>query len=489
MPFYSKTLRDVFNDGINYKQKLQIILQLCEGIKYYQSQKVIHRDLKPENILLNDDYSLVVADFGIAHFNDYSDLTKAEDWLANKCYAAPEQIKKKNALNVTAACDIFSLGRIINELFTGQNPIGVSHSTLFDVYPLLKPINDIVEKCLEQNPINRPDINDIIIELKLFIDEIEESVSIIKSRLYPTKKTCFNKEQEELLIETATYDIKMAEYIFETISYAETEKLNIDYHRNIHYKISEKLKNIYYMQKINYYCKKKFRYEAQAYTNGQTYCPLNMEKTNDAELFSKARDIIYHYGNNNEYKEIIGETLKIFASCCDYHCRELLSDMSHIEDNTDWMENAPILLIVKLFHSLSEYDLLNTIDLSDHISVNWNETVDSFTDDDTWKIVEFEDEKKILEIFQEMFHISYSLTAGRKFCIKFNQKRDYTDFRKFVLSNRKHDDYLILNLEIFLQKDRETDEIIELSPVYPYEIKYIVSDFLGLDEKGKKKRV
>ena len=66
--------------------------------------------------------------------------------------------------------------------------------------PLLKPINDIVEKCLEQNPINRPDINDIIIELKFFIDEIEESVSNIKSRLYPTKKTYFNKEQEKLII-------------------------------------------------------------------------------------------------------------------------------------------------------------------------------------------------------------------------------------------------------------------------------------------------
>lgn len=92
--------------------------------------------MKPENILVDEDNTLLLTDFGIAHFEN-SIETSHREWLGNRRYAAPEQLATDE---VTTACDIYALGRIINELFTKQNPSGEAFLTVADKNPLLMKV-------------------------------------------------------------------------------------------------------------------------------------------------------------------------------------------------------------------------------------------------------------------------------------------------------------------------------------------------------------
>lgn len=94
--------------------------QICSGIEYLHSQNVIHRDLKPENILLAtaDQYTLVkVSDFGLS-----KRITPSTQMLQTQCgtpnYLAPEVYTRA----YTSKCDIWSLGVILFNCFTGRYP-------------------------------------------------------------------------------------------------------------------------------------------------------------------------------------------------------------------------------------------------------------------------------------------------------------------------------------------------------------------------------
>jgi serine/threonine protein kinase len=111
---------------------------VLSGVEAAHLNAVIHRDIKPENIPLDRDTgSLVVADFGVAHFTDAELYTVVEtgkhDRLANFVYAAPEQ--RARGQKVDARADIWALGILLNELFTGTLAIGNSYTTIGHVCP------------------------------------------------------------------------------------------------------------------------------------------------------------------------------------------------------------------------------------------------------------------------------------------------------------------------------------------------------------------
>lgn len=119
MELYDKNLADLIEIGISFEKGFNYIFQICSALEFLHNQNVIHRDLKPENILVEKD-KLVLADLGIAHFEN-SSITSKDDLLANRGYAAPEQKIKGLSKDTTTAVDIFSLGLIMNEIFTSKN--------------------------------------------------------------------------------------------------------------------------------------------------------------------------------------------------------------------------------------------------------------------------------------------------------------------------------------------------------------------------------
>jgi serine/threonine protein kinase len=159
MPLYSCTLREVISKGIKPDDALPLFSQILDGVETAHLQGVWHRDLKPENILYSmPNETLVVADFGIAHFEEEDLLTAVEtrpdERLANFLYAAPEQ--KIRGRNVDSRADIYALGLMLHEMFTGDVPLGTGHRRIADVAQGFAFLDALIDLMRRQSPDERP---------------------------------------------------------------------------------------------------------------------------------------------------------------------------------------------------------------------------------------------------------------------------------------------------------------------------------------------
>ena len=106
---------------INISRGIKLLQKICSGMTAAQSANVVHRDLKPGNILINDTDELKIVDFGLAAAASTVDsrLTKTGILVGTPTYMAPEQVRGKS---IDARTDIYSLGVIMYEMFTGRAP-------------------------------------------------------------------------------------------------------------------------------------------------------------------------------------------------------------------------------------------------------------------------------------------------------------------------------------------------------------------------------
>ena len=119
--FPSHSLSDALKQGpLALKRGLKIVWDICRGMSAAHQVGVVHRDLKPPNILLNDNGLVKVVDFGLAALN-HADarLTRTGILVGTPAYMAPEQVR---ARTIDARTDIYSLGVIMYEIFTGRPP-------------------------------------------------------------------------------------------------------------------------------------------------------------------------------------------------------------------------------------------------------------------------------------------------------------------------------------------------------------------------------
>lgn len=159
MPRFVGSFRDVIKRSVDAQRRLLYFDQILSGLEAAHLAGVVHRDLKPENILFDEKTdSLVLADFGVAHFTDEELYTAAEtapdSRLANFLYAAPEQRVRGQV--VDARADIYALGLLLNELFTGVVPHGTAYRTIAESVPDYAWLDGLVETMLRQQPSDRP---------------------------------------------------------------------------------------------------------------------------------------------------------------------------------------------------------------------------------------------------------------------------------------------------------------------------------------------
>jgi hypothetical protein len=122
--------------------------QLCAGLAAAHDKGVLHRDLKPRNIMLDGRGRLRITDFGLAALaGEVKDIRSGTFG-----YMAPEQQAGKE---VTARSDIYVLGLVLHEIFTGKRPS--ADSTYRELAPELPPeVDRVIRRCLAEDPAKRP---------------------------------------------------------------------------------------------------------------------------------------------------------------------------------------------------------------------------------------------------------------------------------------------------------------------------------------------
>lgn len=182
MPKYDTNLRGLMREGIAPESVLPLFSQLLDGVEAAHLQGVVHRDLKPENVLYQRaSRTLAIADFGIARFTEDQLATQVEtapaQRMANFQYAAPEQRVQGQLVNVPA--DMYALGLMLNELFTGVVPHGTDFKQIATVSPQHAYLDEAVVRLLRQTPKDRLAS---IAELKQLIQR-NQSEAVILQRL------------------------------------------------------------------------------------------------------------------------------------------------------------------------------------------------------------------------------------------------------------------------------------------------------------------
>jgi non-specific serine/threonine protein kinase/serine/threonine-protein kinase len=114
---------------LSTRQRIDLFLQVCDGVQHAHQKGIIHRDLKPSNILitLQDDHPVPkIIDFGVAkattqHLTERTLYTELGVLIGTPEYMSPEQAEM-TGLDIDTRTDVYSLGVILYELLTGTLP-------------------------------------------------------------------------------------------------------------------------------------------------------------------------------------------------------------------------------------------------------------------------------------------------------------------------------------------------------------------------------
>jgi serine/threonine protein kinase len=126
---------------------LDLMRQVCAGLAHIHEKAIYHRDLKPGNILRLEDGLWAISDFGLAveAERQTTALTSTLRGVGTPWFTAPEQWR--DARSVSHLADIFSLGKVLQELVIGDTPIN-------DEMPP-GPLRPIVQKATANRPEQR----------------------------------------------------------------------------------------------------------------------------------------------------------------------------------------------------------------------------------------------------------------------------------------------------------------------------------------------
>ncbi|XP_052725425.1 lysM domain receptor-like kinase 3 [Vigna angularis] len=202
------------NQPLSWSVRVQIALDAAKGLEYihdYTKARYVHRDIKSSNILLNDKFRAKVGDFGLAKLVDRTD---DENFIATRLvgtpgYLPPESLKE---LQVTPKTDVFAFGVVLSELLTGKRALFRESQDEIKMKSLISVVNkifqddepeialedaidknleasyrmedvykmaEIAEWCLQEDPIERPEMRDIIGALsQIVISSIEWEASL-----------------------------------------------------------------------------------------------------------------------------------------------------------------------------------------------------------------------------------------------------------------------------------------------------------------------
>jgi len=144
---------------------IEVSRRICLGLGAIHKAGILHRDLKPSNIIIDSNGEARITDFGIAGLE--MEVQGIEARVGTPAYMSPEQIDGKE---VTQQSDIYSLGLLLYEIFTGKQAFIADNvidlirkqqtetpTNPSDIVRGIDPlVESVINQCLEKNPKDRP---------------------------------------------------------------------------------------------------------------------------------------------------------------------------------------------------------------------------------------------------------------------------------------------------------------------------------------------
>ena len=145
---------------------VEIARQVCSGLAAAHDEGILHRDLKPANVMLDGRGRARITDFGLAGLE--SAFEGGEIRAGTPAYMSPEQFE---GTEVTVKSDIYALGLVLYELFTGKQAfsgetameIARKKTTTLPTSPsshisnIDAAVESVILRCLEGDPARRPE--------------------------------------------------------------------------------------------------------------------------------------------------------------------------------------------------------------------------------------------------------------------------------------------------------------------------------------------
>ncbi|MFO0785772.1 MAG: protein kinase [Phycisphaerales bacterium] len=130
------------------RERLELLVPVCQAVQHAHSKGIIHRDLKPGNVLVTmQDGAPVpkVIDFGIAkalsgRLGEQTVYTEFRQMIGTPAYMSPEQAEMTGQ-DVDTRSDIYSLGVLMYELLSGSTPFdttALAHAGLAEIQRIIR---------------------------------------------------------------------------------------------------------------------------------------------------------------------------------------------------------------------------------------------------------------------------------------------------------------------------------------------------------------
>jgi serine/threonine protein kinase len=130
---------------LTVRQRMELFIQVCEGVQHAHQKAIIHRDLKPSNILVIEvDGKPMprIIDFGVAKaisqkLSASTVYTRVGVLVGTLGYMSPEQAEPIGQ-DIDTRTDVYSLGAVLYELLTGALPLDLKKLAYDEVLRVLR---------------------------------------------------------------------------------------------------------------------------------------------------------------------------------------------------------------------------------------------------------------------------------------------------------------------------------------------------------------